>query len=322
MKRGHRPTGSNGDRDDATLGDLQARLNRLKLLVPERFQRHTGSSGSAVDGHIEVRRKERLWARRVQRRMQLEEMRDNNSKGSTCSVDDMMAMLNQAEAISSALATDFRGDRPNPLLWNQVRFQHKQLLEQLNRNQGELSMHAEDSHCHQNTWSTNDNSSLDSNQNVYFRNDRRSRSSEPRSENTSDRIQQGINRLLNDQVDLNDTISRLSDERSRMQSYLHNIYSQDNDANWHSRQSNFKNQARLSKAIFDSLSKWKVPRSMEYFDCPICLMEMSCGNEVTSVHGEHIFHTECIKVWFDRSSLCPLCKQDCSSRRESQHGKK
>ena len=124
MKRRGKACGSGEVQDDAPLGDLQARLNRLKLLVPERFQRQRGT-GSLVDGQIEMRRRERLWARRVQRRMQFEEMCDDNSKGSTCSVDDMMAMLNQAEAISSALATDFQGNRPNPILLNKVRFQQK-----------------------------------------------------------------------------------------------------------------------------------------------------------------------------------------------------
>ena len=319
MKRRGKACGPGEVQDDAPLGDLQARLNRLKLLVPERFQRQRGT-GSLVDGQIEMRRRERLWARRVQRRMQFEEMRDDNSKGSTCSVDDMMAMLNQAEAISSALATDFQGNRPNPILLNKVRFQQKKLLKRLNRKNEAVNMHDETSDCHKDYFSVTDNSPTDSDQNPAFRIDRRSRSC--MSEHTTDRIQQGINRLLNEQVHLSNTINHLSDERSRIQSYLHNIYRHDNDAAWHTRQSNVKNQARLSKTSFESLSKWKVKRSMEYFDCPICLMKMTCGDDVTSVHGEHIFHTQCIKKWFNRSSLCPLCKLDCSSKRERQLGKK
>ena len=321
MKKRSKTCGSSEVHDDAPLGDLQVRLNRLKLLVPERFQRHRGS-GSLVDGQIEMRRRERLWARRVQRRMQFEETCGDDSKGSTCSVDDMMSMLNQAEAISSTLASDFQGNRPNPLLLNKVRFQQKKLLEKLNRKHDAVNMHDETYHCHRDHFSDTDYGSTDSDQNATFRNDRRSRNSTSPTEHTTDRIQQGINRLLNDQVHLSDTINRLSDERSRIQSYLHNIYSHDNDAGWHRRQSNVKNQSHLPKTIFDSLSKWKVKRSMEYFDCPICLMKMTCGDDVTSVHGEHIFHTQCIKKWFNRSSLCPLCKLDCSSKRERQLGKK
>ena len=181
-------------------------------------------------------------------------------------------------------------------------------------------MHDETSHCHKNYFSVTDNSPTDSDQNVLLF--ELIDAAEVVCQHTTDRIQQGINRLLNDQVHLSNTINRLSDERSRIQSYLHNIYRHDNDAAWHSRQSNVKNQARLSKTSFESLSKWKVKRSMEYFDCPICLMEMTCGDHVTSVHGEHIFHTQCIKKWFNRSSLCPLCKLDCSSRQERQRCKK
>ena len=272
MKKRSKTCGSSEVHDDAPLGDLQVRLNRLKLLVPERFQRHRGS-GSLVDGQIEMRRRERLWARRVQRRMQFEETCGDDSKGSTCSVDDMMAMLNQAEAISSALASDFQGNRPNPLLLNKVRFQQKKLLEKLNRKHDAVNMHDETYHCHRDHFSDTDYGSTDSDQNATFRNDRRSRNSTSLTEHTTDRIQQGINRLLNDQVHLSDTINRLSDERSRIQSYLHNIYSHDSDAGWHRRQSNVKNHSHLPKTIFDSLSKWKVKRSMEYFDCPICLMK-------------------------------------------------
>ena len=38
---------------------------------------------------------------------------------------------------------------------------------------------------------------------------------------------------------------------------------------------------------------------------------MSYGNKVLSAHGTHIFHKKCIQTWFQRSTLCPLCKHDC-----------
>eukprot|EP00493_Phyllostaurus_siculus_P022305 UN22637 len=42
--------------------------------------------------------------------------------------------------------------------------------------------------------------------------------------------------------------------------------------------------------------------------CAICLEEYESNHEVRRLPCGHVFHTECVDIWFDSSINCPLCK--------------
>jgi Ring finger domain len=43
--------------------------------------------------------------------------------------------------------------------------------------------------------------------------------------------------------------------------------------------------------------------------CSICLVELAAADEISEINEcRHIFHTECIRTWFEQKNECPLCK--------------
>ena len=46
------------------------------------------------------------------------------------------------------------------------------------------------------------------------------------------------------------------------------------------------------------------------FECSICLNTHNVGDEYLAIKCGHIFCLECSIKWFERKSLCPLCKCD------------
>lgn len=55
-------------------------------------------------------------------------------------------------------------------------------------------------------------------------------------------------------------------------------------------------------------------------ECPICFGSMEENNFVeTPCH--HKFHEGCIKDWFNRSTLCPMCNQETGGKIENTHNK-
>lgn len=47
----------------------------------------------------------------------------------------------------------------------------------------------------------------------------------------------------------------------------------------------------------------------EYEDvCPICLDKYN--NDIINLKCNHIFHENCIKKWYEKSLLCPVCRED------------
>ncbi|KAG9444355.1 hypothetical protein H6P81_015695 [Aristolochia fimbriata] len=42
--------------------------------------------------------------------------------------------------------------------------------------------------------------------------------------------------------------------------------------------------------------------------CSICLSDFSVGKEIGRTPCGHIFHPDCIRKWFNRSTSCPLCR--------------
>lgn len=44
--------------------------------------------------------------------------------------------------------------------------------------------------------------------------------------------------------------------------------------------------------------------------CPICLVELSEGEDIKNLPCKHMFHPNCIDTWLVKNSACPICKRD------------
>ena len=44
--------------------------------------------------------------------------------------------------------------------------------------------------------------------------------------------------------------------------------------------------------------------------CVICYSEFENGEKIRSLACWHRFHVECIDKWLEKSSKCPICKED------------
>lgn len=46
--------------------------------------------------------------------------------------------------------------------------------------------------------------------------------------------------------------------------------------------------------------------------CPICLCEFEHGDDMAQLpcHASHLFHYDCILMWFQQATSCPLCAGD------------
>lgn len=53
------------------------------------------------------------------------------------------------------------------------------------------------------------------------------------------------------------------------------------------------------------------PLGEDIVQCSICLEEMKEGTEAVQLDCQHLYHTECVKLWFYRKDSCPLCKKIC-----------
>ena len=307
------------------LNDLQARLDRLKTLVPEQYKRNDDNNNYNSRRNKRNLTKEERWAKRISRRMELEETYGDESQRSACNVDEMMAMLNHAEAISSALSQDLSRERPNINNLNKINHEQKKLL---------FRIHQRRKYEYNNNNNNNNRRDDDNNNNVNHKDVHDTQQTVMHIDNNNDvtrntyrnnAIERGINRILNNQQNMNEAIGRINNTRQSIQSYLHNVYTSNNNTNDDDqrrlrRHLNLQNALRLSNSSFANMSTWNVKYSeKEYSDCPICLDKMGCKQKVVSVHGTHIFHHQCIKRWFERSSLCPLCKRDCETKASSTY---
>lgn len=65
----------------------------------------------------------------------------------------------------------------------------------------------------------------------------------------------------------------------------------------------FRRSSKIVPIIF--------PKASEYTDSKECSI---CFNNIKSYHNGilpcgHMFHSDCILKWIERSSTCPLCRQ-------------
>lgn len=48
--------------------------------------------------------------------------------------------------------------------------------------------------------------------------------------------------------------------------------------------------------------------------CSVCLLNTKVGEFVFELTCNHIFHKACIEPWFKKSSICPNCRHDLTSK--------
>jgi hypothetical protein len=49
----------------------------------------------------------------------------------------------------------------------------------------------------------------------------------------------------------------------------------------------------------------------ELKECPICIQEFDLEDDSTIIKCNHIFHSNCIKIWLcEESNKCPICRVD------------
>ncbi len=66
----------------------------------------------------------------------------------------------------------------------------------------------------------------------------------------------------------------------------------------------FRKSSKIVPIIFP-----KTTECTDHQECSICLNNIKTYYNGVLPCG-HIFHTDCILKWIDRSNTCPMCRQD------------
>ena len=80
---------------------------------------------------------------------------------------------------------------------------------------------------------------------------------------------------------------------------LGNNYLFDNNIN------NF-NSDSIPDSILEDLSELNEENKM----CSICLEEYKNNDIIKKLPCNHIFHSECLKIWLSNKTTCPICRND------------
>ena len=51
-------------------------------------------------------------------------------------------------------------------------------------------------------------------------------------------------------------------------------------------------------------------KNNQYKECVICLDEIKNKDKVILTNCFHLYHEDCIQLWFDKHKLCPICNND------------
>lgn len=77
------------------------------------------------------------------------------------------------------------------------------------------------------------------------------------------------------------------------------------------------NQVGLSKGDLNQLKGTPYTQSfgsllsVQQPSCPICFEDFSAGDDVIDLPScNHLYHTQCIKVWLEKNPLCPMCRSN------------
>ncbi|KAM3131100.1 hypothetical protein pb186bvf_016798 [Paramecium bursaria] len=73
-------------------------------------------------------------------------------------------------------------------------------------------------------------------------------------------------------------------------------------------QKELKNGQGLPQKWLKKIKNMKMGKSSK--SCTICCNQFNKGDLILCLPCKHIFHDECAKPWFDRSTHCPNCRSD------------
>lgn len=82
--------------------------------------------------------------------------------------------------------------------------------------------------------------------------------------------------------------------------------------NYNRRIQNFNNNNYINNNHFNKLEEITINEDIidksESKECNICLEKYSINEKICYLPCFHFFHASCIKEWFKKSKVCPLCK--------------
>jgi len=69
-----------------------------------------------------------------------------------------------------------------------------------------------------------------------------------------------------------------------------------------------------SKQVVEQLVRTKVTEDnrplFPNHDCAVCQDDFVDGVEIMQMHCGHVFHTECLMPWLEKSNSCPICREE------------
>ena len=73
----------------------------------------------------------------------------------------------------------------------------------------------------------------------------------------------------------------------------------------------------------DEMSRPLDKRFTAHAECSICLEDFKEGDDVSPLpcDNRHYFHTKCIKDWAHSHLYCPLCNEEYTAKKVSDHNK-
>jgi hypothetical protein len=101
---------------------------------------------------------------------------------------------------------------------------------------------------------------------------------------------------------------------NRVDRWIDNIGSNNDEQN---QENNILNEVGLRdkerdlNTILKFLPVWEVRENKKHDNnnsCVVCLCEFQIGDIISALPCCHVFHTECIKNWFENENTCPICK--------------
>ena len=69
-------------------------------------------------------------------------------------------------------------------------------------------------------------------------------------------------------------------------------------------------KGKMSNCCFKRKLKQKTLKKKLLDECSICLAEMKEKDKVIILECNHIYHKDCIMIWFQKNNInCPLCRK-------------
>ncbi|XP_021770056.1 E3 ubiquitin-protein ligase RNF6-like [Chenopodium quinoa] len=62
------------------------------------------------------------------------------------------------------------------------------------------------------------------------------------------------------------------------------------------------------EAVVEGLERKRVAEVEDEIECSICLEKLGVGTEVIMLPCLHVYHTDCIIRWLERTHFCPFCR--------------